>query len=59
MYASDPSYQTFYIVILLHQDTSVISKEGFPGKKNQELPIATCVLARRQFLRPADVKDIF
>ena len=32
--------------------------QGFPGKKKHK-NIATFVLAWRQFLRPADVKDIF
>ena len=33
-------------------------EKAFPVK-NQEWSIAAFVLARRQFLRPADVKDIF
>ena len=34
-----------------------ITGEGIPGK-SQEWPIATFVLAWRQFLRPAEVRDI-
>ena len=48
---SNSPYQAF-IVTLLHQDTSA----DHPDKKSRLINRNVCT---RQFLRPADVKDIF
>ena len=56
-------YQIHHIRLLLSDYCikihAPIIGDGIPGKTSQEWSIVAFVLAWRQFLRPADVKNIF